>query len=270
MKKPILFFFLIACAFSWSVWIPLALSRAEMIPIDIPMPLYFLGAFGPMLGALLASIRYKVSSPKELFKTLFQFRLPVKWYLAALLIPFLVYVVTASAVFFLVDGLVDLHFNSLIGVFSTLFSMMFIVVGEEFGWRGFALPYLQNKHSAFKATVFVWLMWGIWHFPASFVSGIFESFSYLLLAFSGFMVLLFPCSLIFTWLHNSSKGKTILAVLLHSSVAASSGLTNIALKAIIPFFTAYTITFFIVGLMLLLTYGKDNLASIERAELTNE
>ena len=69
--KPMQYFFLVACIFSWAVWIPLALSRIGLIPVQLPMPLYFLGAFGPMIGAVICSKQYNISSPKQLFKQLF-------------------------------------------------------------------------------------------------------------------------------------------------------------------------------------------------------
>ena len=41
-------------------------------------------------------------------------------------------------------------------------------VGEEFGWRGYALPKLQNKFGPLKASLVIGIIWGIWHLPTFF------------------------------------------------------------------------------------------------------
>lgn len=41
-------------------------------------------------------------------------------------------------------------------------------VGEEFGWRGFALPRLQDKHGPLVASPILGTAWGILHLPTFF------------------------------------------------------------------------------------------------------
>jgi membrane protease YdiL (CAAX protease family) len=48
---------------------------------------------------------------------------------------------------------------------------VWVVLGEELGWRGFALPRLLRLGSARSGTLLLALMWGVWHAPMFFVPG---------------------------------------------------------------------------------------------------
>ena len=57
---------------------------------------------------------------------------------------------------------------SLAFLFALLVSIFLDVGGvtEETGWRGFALPLLQERTTPLAASLIVGALWGIWHFPA--------------------------------------------------------------------------------------------------------
>lgn len=40
-------------------------------------------------------------------------------------------------------------------------------IGEEYGWRFFLQPKLQDKYGKFSGTVMVGIIWGLWHIPFS-------------------------------------------------------------------------------------------------------
>lgn len=72
---------------------------------------------------------------------------------------------------------------------------------EEPGWRGYALPRLQERYSPIKATLVLGLAWGLWHLP---VAGP--------IAF----VVPFVLAFFYTWVYNRT-GSVLLAILLHAS-----------------------------------------------------
>ena len=56
-RHSIVPFVLTAYIISWSVWIPLVLSRRGILPLNIPMPVYFLAVLGPILAAVIHTWR---------------------------------------------------------------------------------------------------------------------------------------------------------------------------------------------------------------------
>ena len=80
---------------------------------------------------------------------------------------------------------------------------------EEPGWRGFALPRLQDRMDGLRASVFLGLIWGIWHVPA-YVIGMgvlnrtyFGGLSWILLRF---FVEIVSESIILTYIYNQTQG----------------------------------------------------------------
>ena len=87
-------------------------------------------------------------------------------------------------------------------------------VGEEFGWRGYALPKLQNKYGPLIASLLIGTIWGIWHLPDFFApQGVVGA-----LAAALGMGFLIPYTLgtiansvFMTWLYNKSKASALIA-----------------------------------------------------------
>ncbi len=246
MNKPVYVFFIFSCLISWTIWLFMILSNNGIIGIEIPRVIHFTTPIGPLIGAIIASRFTDSITVKSLFQRLFRFKVPLKWYLISIFIPVLAYGFSAFLVFLIVQD-PEYRFNSIINAFFIFLTIPFIVFGEEIGWRGFALPVLQAKFSPLKSSFIVGLMWAVWHIPAFIVADIFESYAHLLLALLGFVILCMVLSILFTWVVNSSGGSTFMAVLMHSSIAASSSITNIALRNPVIFFTLFTLAFLILA-----------------------
>lgn len=110
----------------------------------------------------------------------------------------------------------SVNFLPNIGVLTLPLWVFTFGLGEETGWRGFALPKLQSKYSALKATLILSIFWIIWHIPGFFYL---PNYIKLFLA-NPAMLLMFPVSItcgaiVFTWLFNSSKGNLLVVILFH-------------------------------------------------------
>ena len=72
---------------------------------------------------------------------------------------------------------------------------------EEPGWRGFAQPHLQRRHTPVRATLVVGVVWGLWHLPIEPLA----------------ILVTVPLSFLYTWLLNRT-GSVLLCILLHASI----------------------------------------------------
>jgi membrane protease YdiL (CAAX protease family) len=95
-------------------------------------------------------------------------------------------------------------------------------VGEEFGWRGYALPKLQDKYGPLIASLVIGTIWGIWHLPDFFAPlGVISALVTVL--GMGFLI---PYTLgtiantvFMTWLYNKSKASALIAgIVWHAAI----------------------------------------------------
>ena len=99
-----------------------------------------------------------------------------------------------------------------------LFVVMEVLTnGEEIGWRGFALPRLQARHSALVASLVIGVVWAVWHYP-KFLNAGNSAHDY---PFWLFLLDIVAKSIIFTWVFNSTGGSLLSVTLLHASMNTS-------------------------------------------------
>ena len=78
---------------------------------------------------------------------------------------------------------------------------------EELGWRGFALPRLQERHSALPASAILGVLVVIWHVPLVFLG--------MLPAYALFGT--FAFTIVFGWLFNNVRGSVLLTLMAHAA-----------------------------------------------------
>ncbi len=103
--------------------------------------------------------------------------------------------------------------NAGLGLFILVFIDSFVrgPLGEELGWRGYALNELQKNHSPLKSALIVGVLWGFWHTPLWFASGYvgLDLVTYILL----FMIGIVSFSILVTLFFNLNKNLVIPIVL---------------------------------------------------------
>ena len=131
-------------------------------------------------------------------------------------------------------------------------------LGEETGWRGYALPHLQRGRPAANAALILGILWGCWHLPAFFFRD-----TYIDMGVIGFPMLLISivfASVVFAWLYNSTDGSLLLVILFHIffnwlSVSEAGG----QYVAIIM-----TIPLIVWSIYVVRKYGQENVAPIAK------
>lgn len=84
-------------------------------------------------------------------------------------------------------------------------------LGEEFGWRGFALPRLLKRWRPLAAALILGVIWWAWHLPTFFIS----TLSQHQLSIPVFLVNNLALSVIMTWLYQRTNGDLLLMILVH-------------------------------------------------------
>ncbi len=106
------------------------------------------------------------------------------------------------------------------------FGLVFLIggpLGEEFGWRGYALPALGRKIGWRWASLVIGIIWGLWHVPWFFTAGTAQS----QMPFAMFMLNIIAGSVLFSWLFLRSAGSVIPVLVAHTSLNAFAGMLSI-------------------------------------------
>ncbi len=223
-EQPLLFFFLLAYAISWIVSIPYILSEWGILPGNLEI-VFVLKSFGPFLAAfILTGVLEGPAGVQRLRQRIRQKRAGWPWYGFALLgIPALI------ILGILIQPGRTAGFTGLQPLLLVSYPLTFVAVffgggplGEEPGWRGFALPRLQARFGALGGTLLLGLGWTCWHLPDFLTSaqggGPGTGWAAFLVNFPIFLVLVMSIAVILTWVYNSTQGSIFMALLAHASV----------------------------------------------------
>lgn len=241
------FFFAVTLAITWTLQLPAALAKLGVIDggVEMYMPLVALGAFGPLIGAIVAARREAGrAGVRTLFASLGNWRVGVGWYAIALFGLGAAYV-AGTAVYRLAFGAA--HAGQWLYPpenAAHIIAMVIFPLVEEPGWRGFAQPRLQARHGALRAALIVGFFWAIWHTMMFIAQGM-TPFGFVVAC-----VNIFAGSVVFAWFYNRTRGSLLLAVLLHAGAHLNN--PTHAVPANLTPFNVYTAALCVAALALAL------------------
>jgi membrane protease YdiL (CAAX protease family) len=276
-------YFVIAFAFTWLFWWLAALGAREMIPT--PPGLTVIGTFGPLVAAVILTAQDSGQAGlRSLLSRILQWRVIPIWYAVALLGPL---VITLAAMVLEVAflGSQPPSLELLIGelpstlltiLLNAVYMLIFVTLGEEVGWRGYALPALQARYSALLASLILGVLWALWHLPAFFN----PDTSYINMPFFLFLPFIVLVAVIMTWLFNSTGGSVLMAMFFHAVINSADELWKVlpehsvrpptaaeAAAASAHLYLMLTIVLGVAAIVLVLVYGPHNLSHHPRQVL---
>jgi membrane protease YdiL (CAAX protease family) len=223
-RHPIVTFFVLAYTFSWLPWV-----LGTLIPASRPFVLYPFVSFGPLLAALIViPITQGRAGLRAWAASLLKWRVGWHWYPVAIGIPLAV--ALGAAALNVVFGAPSLSpaqilgangdaqgLSSMLGIGPVLSLVLVFFIrlinpsdgplGEEPGWRGYALPSLQAKRSPLVAALMIGLLAAGWHLPIVLVGAV-----------SPFELLApFSLGIVSSWVYNRTGGSLLLSLILHAA-----------------------------------------------------
>jgi len=216
-KRMAITFFVLSFVISWSIWLPLLLFPSRADQLDF---LVLIGVYGPFLAGIITTLIYNGRAGLwSWLKSVFKWRIPFRWYLiGGVLINFL-FVALHIGLYLILGGRLllangDIPWYGYLLIFPVSVFLGFPLgsgLGEEAGWRGFALPKLLERFSPVTASVILGVIWGLWHIPVLLMST-WEGATQGILLFV-YVILL---SIIMTWVYCRSRGSAIPVMLMHT------------------------------------------------------
>lgn len=211
-------FVVLAIAISWITW---------------PLPLA--PNFGPLLAAVIVVVATTGRAAlRDLLGRLLLWRVDPRWWVAAVS-PGLLLLVTLAGLRLAGQEIpassdFPLAGSDKYGLLLALAVWLAAGLGEEVGWRGYALPQLQRRLSPLAATLALAPLWWLWHFEF-FVTeaGLGIDDPVLWVAFVAYLLEITCVAIVLTWLYNRSRGSLLLVVVWHAlyNFAAVPGLVGL-------------------------------------------
>jgi uncharacterized protein len=218
-------YFVIAFAFTWFFWGLGALGVRGVIPA---LPgLTVIGTLGPLVAATVVTAQEGGREAlRSLLSRILLWRVAPIWYGVTILGP-LALTLAAVALHASLGGRMP-TLGALIGALpvvlpTAIYMLIFVALGEEVGWRGYALPALQARHGALLASVILGVLWALWHLPLFFnPDTLYGNLPFLL-----FLAYLVPLTILITWVYNGTGGSVLLAMIFHAFMNASSAVWTV-------------------------------------------
>ena len=215
LRGQLLAYFAATFAISWGIFgSALAFDFAQS-------PIVILGVWGPTLAAFVVTAVFYGKEGLKRFLGRINARKGMKWFLP-LLGFFLVIGFTGRFIGSVAAGIeFEPRFWGWAWVAQVMLMQLLIAgLGEEFGWRGFALQRLQHLMTPVKATLIIAFVHLLWHAPTYWLGQGMHNVPAIWAVF-----FLLPWSILFTWAYNRSRGSILVAVFFHATMGATLSYT---------------------------------------------
>ena len=225
-KHTLWLYFLLAYAFTWGgSAVHLALSgdgNAAGVSRLAQIPAALLVLFGPALAAMAAAgIEQGWRGLGHLLRPLLAWKVGWGWWALVLAYPLVHHLAVAGIGWALGGPAPRFFYNPTLPQGSVLLALVVAIganlvrgLGEEIGWRGYALPRLQDgadaKHprGAPGASLILGIVWALWHWHPANMNILGWRLIWHFLA-------VLSVTFLYTWLYNHTRGSLLVVVVFH-------------------------------------------------------
>lgn len=258
-KYPALSLLILAMIFGTA---PLLAVNIGLLPAGYDQ----LGALSASLaGIVLAAVEGRKHGMGKLLGRFLIWRVGLWWWAFVLFFPILPAVATLYLYHLFGGPAVD--WSGLKPLSSVVPMILFLTIaagmGEEFGWRGFALPRLQARYNALVSSLIVGVLWSSWHLPLFLTKGTIQyewkAQVGLLPAVLAYSLYVTAESIQCTWVFNNTKGSVLVAAVMHGALNAWNQYIDVY-RGHFGGILTYMLVMVIVSLLITLWAGSTNLS----------
>ena len=255
-RHPLLAYFALTFGLTWGLGACFALFPDQLTTVfgkmSVANPLFILAVYAPGISAVIMS--GLIAGPAgvgQLLGGLLRWRIGIQWYVAIFVgIPMLsaIAILLTAALARTPLGIDHWYQLFLLGptgrhivqaaaagglwrIAPTILGSFLAdpgPLGEELGWRGFALPRLLKGRSALSAGVILGIIWGVWHLPAFIIAGTPQDN----MSFPLFMIGVVALSVLMTWAFRGTGGSVLAAALIHWTFNTCTDMTRMPLALV--------------------------------------
>jgi uncharacterized protein len=224
-RHPLVFYFLIAFAFSWLMFLPGVLTYYGVLNISPSIfgLLGIAGLLGPFLsGFVMTAVTEGGAGVRRWLRRIVRWRVGLPWYLFALVgLPAVMVLGTLLRPGALASF--DPSAQPFTLAYLGAFAFMVLIGGplfEEPGWSGFALPRLERLQGPLVGGLILGGLWALWHLPGFLIPS--QGLTDIpprgtVMDFVVFGLALVGLRLVMVWVFNNTKGSVLMAILVHGS-----------------------------------------------------
>jgi len=263
-RHPLISFFVLTYAITWAIESPLVFLTDSITDAQGLVLVILASNVPSVLAIVLTALVLGRGALRKLLGRLLIWRVNPLWYLVVILGPVA-----------LTGGVVGL--NALMGGPSLSLGMPLLgaaiflafsifpgsALGEEIGWRGYALPRLQAGRSALSASLILGPIWALWHLPLWLTGAPGRTPT----LYAAFVVSVIALSVILTWVYNSTGGSLLMVVLLHATfnLPITLAIDDLGSRATVPVLLYFGLVV-VAAIVVVIVAGPEHLSRKHRKQ----
>jgi uncharacterized protein len=225
-RRPVLAFMLISLGIGFVTAAIPPIVDSEILPFGLPLHGVVMSLGAGLAAFLVMAALSGRAGAADLRRRSVRWRVPVRWYLIALLsVP-----VGATLISLVLYGRPALATPSggwprALAEVAAVFVLQLVLfqLAEEIGFTGFLQHHWQDRYHPLKLTLYVALLWAVWHLPDHFAEegwGV-EALISAPVIFAIEVVSLFFARALFVWFYNRTGSSVLLVAIFHASFDAA-------------------------------------------------